>query len=345
MVDKIASNISMVSSGSRTSYYSNYVKKCSLIYLQAGHFFIVQFEKPLVLPTLKDALAKIEELKTSRKKDYFKGIFSKIYEGCYIFEFETTLPASSATPSSFQLQVIKCDADSIAPPCAMKITFHIDMCVVSETEFDMAMGKAERMAECMDKFVSILDDNVVDEHARKRMKIDFENCIVESPLQPISKSKMDEIARTSYIFKRLKEFADSYPQLDVYDNKSAIVYSPQRYFSKYSTSRPDLTALINDVFIFNRDTHESLMVIADGEVEVDVETVEEDATKMGMKMNAMSLRGQCQGVSSFPNIFFSCFIVFLYMSAGCVSTFRSCVQGYLEWLPFVFASHLHFTLC
>ena len=32
------------------------------------------------------------------------------------------------------------------------------------------------------------------------------------------------------------------------------------------------------------------------------------------------------------------------MSAGCVSTFWSCVQGYLEWLPFVFASHLHFTL-
>ena len=31
-----------------------------------------------------------------------------------------------------------------------------------------------------------------------------------------------------------------------------------------------------------------------------------------------------------------CFIVFLYISAGCVSTFRTCVQGYLEWLPFVF---------
>ena len=50
-----------------------------------------------------------------------------------------------------------------------------------------------------------------------------------------------------------------------------------------------------------------------------------------------------QGVSSFPNIFCCCFIVFLYMSAGCVSTFRSCVQGYLEWLPFVslltFISH------
>ena len=42
---------------------------------------------------------------------------------------------------------------------------------------------------------------------------------------------------------------------------------------------------------------------------------------------------------------FVCFIVFLYMSAGCVSTFRTCVQGYLEWLPFVFASDLHFTLC
>ena len=28
--------------------------------------------------------------------------------------------------------------------------------------------------------------------------------------------------------------------------------------------------------------------------------------------------------------------LFHYMSAGCVSTFRTCVQGYLEWLPFVF---------
>ena len=84
-MDKIVSNISMVSSGSRTSYYSNYVKKCSLIYLQAGYYFIVQFEKPLVLPTKRDALAKIEELKTSRKQDYFKGTFSRIKEGCYIF--------------------------------------------------------------------------------------------------------------------------------------------------------------------------------------------------------------------------------------------------------------------
>ena len=48
---------------------------------------------------------------------------------------------------------------------------------------------------------------------------------------------------------------------------------------------------------------------------------------------------------NFSQYFFFCFIVFLYMSAGCVSTLRSCVQGYLEWLPFVFASHLHFTLC
>ena len=47
---------------------------------------------------------------------------------------------------------------------------------------------------------------------------------------------------------------------------------------------------------------------------------------------------------NFPQYFCCCFIVFLYMSAGCVSTFRSCVQGYLEWLPFVIASHLHFTL-
>ena len=39
---------------------------------------------------------------------------------------------------------------------------------------------------------------------------------------------------------------------------------------------------------------------------------------------------------SLPKKLFFCFIEFLYMSAGCVSTFRTCVQGYLEWLPFVF---------
>ena len=30
------------------------------------------------------------------------------------------------------------------------------------------------------------------------------------------------------------------------------------------------------------------------------------------------------------------------MSAGCVSTFRTCVQGYLEWLPFVFCFVIDF---
>ena len=30
------------------------------------------------------------------------------------------------------------------------------------------------------------------------------------------------------------------------------------------------------------------------------------------------------------------------MSAGCVSSFRTCVQGYLEWLPFVFCFLLSF---
>ena len=36
---------------------------------------------------------------------------------------------------------------------------------------------------------------------------------------------------------------------------------------------------------------------------------------------------------NFSQYFFCCFIVFLYMCAGCVSTFRSCVQGYLECYP------------
>ena len=98
------------------------------------------------------------------------------------------------------------------------------------------------------------------------------------------KGKMNEIARTSYIFDRIKEFAGEYTQLDVYDNKSTILYSlhhrnfSHRNFSKYSNSRPDLTALMNNVVIFNRVNHESLVVMAEKDVEVDVETIEEDAT-------------------------------------------------------------------
>ena len=49
-----------------------------------------------------------------------------------------------------------------------------------------------------------------------------------------------------------------------------------------------------------------------------------------------SLWGTSPWSIKFSQIFCVCFIVFLYMSAGCVSTFRTCVQGYLEWLPFVF---------
>ena len=39
---------------------------------------------------------------------------------------------------------------------------------------------------------------------------------------------------------------------------------------------------------------------------------------------------------SFPKKFEFVSLCSFIMSAGCVSTFRTCVQGYLEWLPFVF---------
>ena len=62
--------------------------------------------------------------------------------------------------------------------------------------------------------------------------------------------------------------------------------------------------------------------------------------KGGGLLESMDYKGAvAHGVSrsiKFSQIFYVCFIVFLHMSAGCVSTFRTCVQGYLEWLPFVF---------
>ena len=48
------------------------------------------------------------------------------------------------------------------------------------------------------------------------------------------------------------------------------------------------------------------------------------------------LRWWCLGNLKISQIFCVCFIVFLYMSADCVSTIRTCVQIYLEWLPFIF---------
>ena len=39
---------------------------------------------------------------------------------------------------------------------------------------------------------------------------------------------------------------------------------------------------------------------------------------------------------SFPKKFEFVSLRSFIMSAGCVSTFRTCVPGYLEWLPFVF---------
>ena len=62
-------------------------------------------------------------------------------------------------------------------------------------------------------------------------------------------------------------------------------------------------------------------------------------------VDSLILKGGMTIFFKFPKKNFFCFIVFLYMSAGCVSTIRTCVQVYLEKLPFVFASYLHFTFC
>ena len=119
----------LVSSGSRTSYYSNYVKKCSLIYLQNGRYFIIQLKMPMVLPTLQSANKEIEALKGLYTKDHFEGSFSYVAKDTYIFEFLKTSPTSAAT-------VIECDVNSIAPQLDMMISLNIDICSVSETEIE-----------------------------------------------------------------------------------------------------------------------------------------------------------------------------------------------------------------
>ena len=142
------------------------------------------------------------------------------------------------------------------------------------------MGKVLAKLEARDVFFRLLDERL-DKSMSKSIKEELEKLIIppECLWQPIvKKSKMNEMAGTRYIFDRIKEFADNYPQLDVYDNRSALLYSRQNFFSKYSKSRPDITALKNNVVIFNQDNQKSLVVIAEDDVD-DVDT----------KMNPISL--------------------------------------------------------
>ena len=86
----------------------------------------------------------------------------------------------------------------------------------------------------------------------------------------------------------------------MYDNASRILYSPQRKFSKYSLSRPDITVLMNNkVVVFNPANQRGLMVMTDNNVEGDDATSTlgtnmegDDATSISRNMDVSSLRGQ-----------------------------------------------------
>ena len=142
------------------------------------------------------------------------------------------------------------------------------------------MSKELGKLEVRDDIFNFLDlDEQYDETTSKSVKEILEKFVVPrvSPLKSIlKKSKMNEMSGTTYIFDRIKEFTDNYPQLDVYDNRSTLLDSPQRQFSKYSRSRPDITALKNNVIIFNRVKQESLVVMAKD----DVDDVDDVDTKM-----------------------------------------------------------------
>ena len=108
------------------------------------------------------------------------------------------------------------------------------ICCISETELDEAdaVGKELAKLEARDVVFRILNERL-DKPMSKCIKEDLEKLIIppECLLQPIvKKSKMNEMAGTRYIFDRIEEFADDYPQLDVYDNRSALLYPAKIFF-------------------------------------------------------------------------------------------------------------------
>ena len=261
--------------------------------MQAEYFFIVQLEEPLLFPTMQDGLNHIEVLKGYREDKYYIGKFLKISADCSIFEFKSTLKASKATATSFHVSILECDLDKIVPPRSVEISFHIDICSVSETDLNKvnaewkALGRTEMRAEMRAEVFKILDEKL-DENESKRIKMDIEKkdiCTTDQSIVPVPsvrKGKSNELARTSYIFERLKEFASNYTELEVYDNASRILYSPQRKFSKYSLSRPDITVLMNNkVVVFNPANQRGLVVMTDNNVEGDDATSTLDTNMEG----------------------------------------------------------------
>ena len=105
-----------------------------------NNYFIIQLQMPLVLTSWPDAMKTIEILKNSKNSNYYKGAFSNIIGNCFIYEFETTLPASQAKLSDFPINITECDVNVIAPACEMTHSWDIDICYVSETKMDKAMA-------------------------------------------------------------------------------------------------------------------------------------------------------------------------------------------------------------
>ena len=241
-------------------------------------------------------MSEIEELKSYYTKDYFDGIFSFVEKDTYIYEFLETLPASAAMVSGLGVVIIESDVNSIAPQLDKKIGLNTDIYTFSETEVEEsnAVSKELGKLEVMDDILNFLDlDEQYDETTNKSFKELLEKFVVPRvrPLKSIlKKSKTNEMSGTTYIFDRIKEFTDNHPQLDVYDNRSILLDSPQRNFSKYSRSRPDITALKNSVIIFNPVKQESLVVMAKDDVD-DVDDVDDEMDPFSLTIEAKLKEG------------------------------------------------------
>ncbi len=209
----------------------------------------------MVFFTESDAANEIQKLQQSYQRSYFDGSFQAVQDGVFIYEFKGTMAASNAKESWFPVKFVTCvPIAEIAPPCHITISLNLDIVMISRSEM-------------IEVALSAIEDAGVEEPVKKK----FKECMqsrgfYESPVRPVV-TTADELGVTKHLYQQLIIYAKKF-NFKIFANVSSISSGETRNFSKYSSSRPDLTIYPN-VIVLNQRYGKCLLVLNndDGKLE------------------------------------------------------------------------------
>ena len=176
------------------------------------------------------------------KEGYFDGGFVHHQNGdCDVFSFTATLQASDAVYRNFDIITKRCDTDLILPnPDKVIVRIEVDLLVVSIGQMEQWREMQMEQWREMKMFSQLYGDCPPDELTpqAKRIKQEIDSKVIKGPVT----IKPDQNNRTKYIVEKINDFAKR-NGLEPYTITFAY---GQLKFSKYSTSKTDIT-------VFNRD--------------------------------------------------------------------------------------------